>query len=74
MIQSEIEKLVQKGEGWLKEHPEKEQIIRRYLINLSSLSRQALERLSQGEEIEDATNDSVKLKLKNIKKDCMIRE
>lgn len=49
----EIEKLLQKGEGWLKEHPEKEQIIRRYLINLNSLSRQALERLSEGEEIRD---------------------
>lgn len=48
----EIEKLIQKGEGWLKNHPEREQIIRRYLINLNSLSRQALERLSEGEEIE----------------------
>jgi 3' terminal RNA ribose 2'-O-methyltransferase Hen1 len=46
----EIEKLLQKGEGWLKLHPEREQIIRRYLVNLASLSRQALERLSEGEE------------------------
>lgn len=48
---NEIEKLLQKGEGWLKEHPEKAQIIKRYLINLNSLSRQALERLSEGEEM-----------------------
>lgn len=47
----EIEKLLQKGEGWLKEHPEKEQIIRRYLINLNHLSRRALMRLSEEDEV-----------------------
>jgi 3' terminal RNA ribose 2'-O-methyltransferase Hen1 len=56
---SEIEKLLQKGEGWLKDHPEKEQIIRRYLINLNSLSRQALERLGEGEAIEDSGDEFV---------------
>jgi 3' terminal RNA ribose 2'-O-methyltransferase Hen1 len=55
--ENEIEKLLQKGEGWLKEHPEKEQIIRRYLINLNSLSRQALERLSEGEVLGDLNDD-----------------
>ena len=49
-----MEKLLQKGEGWLKEHPTREQIISRYLINLHSLSRQANERLSEGDEIEEA--------------------
>lgn len=49
--ESEIEKLLQKGEGWLREHPEREQIIRRYLINLASLSKRALERISDGETI-----------------------
>jgi len=57
--ENEIEKLLQKGEGWLKEHPEKEQIIRRYLINLNSLSRQALERLSEGEEIGDLNDELI---------------
>ena len=57
--ENEIEKLLQKGEGWLKEHPEKEQIIRRYLINLNSLSRQALERLSEGEVVGDLTDELV---------------
>ena len=57
--ENEIEKLLQKGEGWLKEHPEKEQIIRRYLINLNSLSRLALERLSEGEEIGDLSDELV---------------
>ena len=48
--QNEIDKLLEKGKGWLEDHPEKEQITRRYLINLGSLTRQALERLNEGEE------------------------
>jgi 3' terminal RNA ribose 2'-O-methyltransferase Hen1 len=55
--QDEIEKLIKKGEGWLIDHPEKEQIIRRYLINLNSLSRQAMERLSDGEAIDDLNDE-----------------
>lgn len=51
--QDEIEKLLEKGKGWLPDHPEKEQIARRYLINLNSLSRQALERLNEGGEAEN---------------------
>jgi 3' terminal RNA ribose 2'-O-methyltransferase Hen1 len=43
--QHEVEKLLQKGEGWLKAHPEKEQIIRRYLKNVSGLAKNALARL-----------------------------
>lgn len=44
--EDEIEKLVQKGEGWLKDHPEKEVIVQRYLRNFKSLTRQALARFS----------------------------
>lgn len=51
--QNEIDKLLEKGKGWLENHPEKEQITKRYLINLNSLSRQALERLNEGLETED---------------------
>ncbi|MBI6121458.1 3' terminal RNA ribose 2'-O-methyltransferase Hen1 [Salegentibacter maritimus] len=51
--QNEIDKLLKKGKGWLENHPEKEQITRRYLINLNSLSRQALERLNEGIEEEE---------------------
>lgn len=43
--EAEIQKLLDKGEGWLAEHPEKEQITKRYLINLGSLSRKALQKL-----------------------------
>lgn len=48
--QNEIEKLLEKGKGWLANHPEKEQITKRYLFNLHSLSRQALERLHDNDE------------------------
>ena len=51
--QNEIDKLLAKGKSWLSTHPEKEQITRRYLRNLKSLSRLALERLNEGEEIEN---------------------
>ena len=47
--QHEVEKLLQKGEGWLKGHPEKEQIIKRYLRNISGLAKNALARLMHDE-------------------------
>jgi 3' terminal RNA ribose 2'-O-methyltransferase Hen1 len=59
--------LLEKGKGWLETHPEKEQITRRYLINLGSLTRQALERLNDGEELEldeetELTQEEIKRK------------
>jgi 3' terminal RNA ribose 2'-O-methyltransferase Hen1 len=68
---NEIDKLVKKGEGWLKEHPEKEQIIRRYLFNINSLSRQALERLSEGEEIGAASEDLVEKTEQKLRKETL---
>jgi 3' terminal RNA ribose 2'-O-methyltransferase Hen1 len=41
----ELEKLLDKGRGWLPQHPEREEIARRYLRHQSSLYRQALARL-----------------------------
>jgi len=69
--ENEIEKLLQKGEGWLKEHPEKEQIIRRYLINLNSFSRLALERLSEGEEIGDLSDELIEKTEKKKRKETL---
>jgi 3' terminal RNA ribose 2'-O-methyltransferase Hen1 len=69
--ESEIEKLLQKGEGWLKEHPEKEQIIRRYLINLNSLSRLALERLGEGEQVGDLSDELVEKTEKQKRKETL---
>lgn len=63
--QNEIDKLLEKGKGWLENHPEKEQITKRYLINLNSLSRQALERLNEGIEPEENEEElSIELKEK----------
>jgi 3' terminal RNA ribose 2'-O-methyltransferase Hen1 len=44
--ESEIDKLLEKGEGWLKTHPEKEQITSRYLRNFKGLTRMAMSRLN----------------------------
>jgi len=63
--QNEIEKLLEKGKGWLSEHPEKEQITKRYLFNLHSLSRQALERLNDDDESEQIKEEAAS---ENIKK------
>jgi 3' terminal RNA ribose 2'-O-methyltransferase Hen1 len=50
--EDELQKLLLKGEGWLAQHPEKEQITRRYLKHQSSLYREALARLMEVEEVE----------------------
>lgn len=51
----EIEKLLHRGGTWLKEHPEKHQITKRYLANMNSLSRKALHRLQEEEGETDPT-------------------
>jgi 3' terminal RNA ribose 2'-O-methyltransferase Hen1 len=56
--EDELEKLLAKGEGWLAQHPEKEQISRRYLKHRSSLYREALARLVE-EELAEETNDQM---------------
>ena len=45
----EVQKLLQSGQDWLSEHPEKELIASRYLKRRRSLARMALEQLSAGE-------------------------
>jgi len=50
----ELEKLLRKGEDWLRDHPEKEFIARRYLGHLRSLAEQALERLADDDLPEEA--------------------
>ena len=48
--EAETEKLLQKGEGWLAHHPEKETIVRRYLKYRRSLVDETLAQLTQTEE------------------------
>lgn len=50
----EIDKLMAKGEGWLKGHPEKDFITRRYLKHRTPLVRDALSRLIDDPEDDDA--------------------
>jgi 3' terminal RNA ribose 2'-O-methyltransferase Hen1 len=62
----EVEILLKKGEGWLKEHPEREQITRRFLRDLKGMARHALDRLSEGEPIpddEEPTTESSEVKM-----------
>lgn len=48
----EVEKLLRHGEHWLAIHPEKEQIVKRYLKRQSFLTRSALDRLRDEDEVE----------------------
>ncbi|MEI3801083.1 MULTISPECIES: 3' terminal RNA ribose 2'-O-methyltransferase Hen1 [unclassified Chitinophaga] len=60
----EIEKLMEKGEGWLDNHPAKELITRRYLRNIAPLAKQALELIMKDEVLpaeEKPAKDKVKL-------------
>jgi len=45
----EVEKLLQKGKGWLESHPRREAIVRRYLRRKGRYVREALERLIEAE-------------------------
>lgn len=65
--EQEIEKLLKNGGNWLKEHPEMEQIVRRYLINLNYLSRKAFDRLIETEDIivqDEVTLEPSKVEIK----------
>jgi len=47
---AEVEKLLRHGEGWLREHPERELIANRYLKHQKRLAREAMSRLIGEEE------------------------
>jgi 3' terminal RNA ribose 2'-O-methyltransferase Hen1 len=53
----ELEKLLEKGTGWLASHPEKELITRRYLRHRSNLYREALARLIEDEQIDEGDEE-----------------
>lgn len=68
ITQNEVEKLLQKGKGWLEQHPEREIIVSRYLINLKSLMRSAFEVLQAVEDgiIPDTDNEAEQDELMKI--------
>jgi 3' terminal RNA ribose 2'-O-methyltransferase Hen1 len=55
----EVQKLMDKGKGWLNVHPEKDQITRRYLKNLGQLTRQAFGLLAETEETDLTTEEGL---------------
>ena len=48
----EVDKLIRAGDGWLADHPEKALITRRYLRHRDSLTRAALARLAEVDDLE----------------------
>ncbi len=57
--EEEIQNLLRKGEGWLAQHPEKEEIVRRYLRYQQSLYRSAIYQLlrDEPEGVKDEENE-----------------
>ena len=67
---SEVEKLLKRGDGWLQDHPEREMIVSRYLKHRRHLSQAALAQLSTDEglpdtEIENAEEQAVEDQIKD---------
>ena len=58
--EDEIQKLLNRGEGWLAQHPEKDLIVSRYLKRQRHLTREALERLSEDELEGDEPQETVR--------------
>ena len=59
--EEEVKKLLSKGEGWLSDHPEKEQITRRYLLGIGRFTKHALGQLlaeDDGGEVEEVQEDT----------------
>ncbi len=59
VAKDEIEKLLNKGTGWLEAHPARELIVRRYLKNQKSLANRAFEVLFSNEGIEGEAEAAV---------------
>ena len=58
----EVEKLLQKGEAWLPNHPDKELITRRYLNYKQALTRDALTQLQPARDEDNDTQDEADAK------------
>jgi 3' terminal RNA ribose 2'-O-methyltransferase Hen1 len=56
----EIEKLLRAGSGWLSTHPERDLITRRYLGHRTALTRRAIERLAEVDDVDpEALDDAI---------------
>lgn len=56
----EIDKLLARGEGWLAAHPERGEIVSRYLKRQRRLTEEALERLLADEEVDPDAAEEIK--------------
>ncbi|MCC6727029.1 MAG: 3' terminal RNA ribose 2'-O-methyltransferase Hen1 [Saprospiraceae bacterium] len=80
MGKEEIEKLLEKGGDWLKQHPEQEFITRRYLKNRGALAKEALSRLvvedeqAEEEETVDMKERVEKTKLHDIRLRAVVEQ
>jgi 3' terminal RNA ribose 2'-O-methyltransferase Hen1 len=55
----EVQKLLDKGEGWLENHPEKKFITKRYLKNLGRFANQAMAVLMKDELVEETDTEEM---------------
>lgn len=70
----EVQKLYEKGEGWLKDHPEKDQIVKRYLRNLRALTKVAFTKLMEGEPEKDEGLMEINEESLEMKKELSLHE
>ena len=56
----EVEKLLRHGEGWLNQHPAKEQITKRYLKRRGKLTRVALAQLTEEDELDPDNTEEIR--------------
>jgi 3' terminal RNA ribose 2'-O-methyltransferase Hen1 len=70
----EVQKLYEKGEGWLKDHPEKDQIVNRYLRNLKALTKVAFAKLMEGEPEKDEETIELNEESAEMKRELSLHE
>jgi 3' terminal RNA ribose 2'-O-methyltransferase Hen1 len=71
----ELEKLLERGKGWLERHPAREEIARRYLKYQPGLSREAIERLLAEETLEpDAADEERELEEAALERKITLNE
>lgn len=71
----EVAKLMERGEGWLAGHPERELIVERYLLHHRGLAESALSRLREEDaDTEEAGEEQADALIENIEKSVRLNE
>ena len=72
---AEVAKLLRHGEGWLSKHPDRTMITNRYLQNKKRLTRLALERLAEPDDLDpDAADEQHGLEEEAVEKPMSLNE